>query len=219
MAKLTKHCNHVLANGVLCGAKPLRDNDFCYWHHKARTNLRARTNTADATSVGIVLPLLEDANGIQVALQQITQAVLDGRLDNRRAGLLLYSLQLAMMNIKNVQTDPDRAWGDHSNLIALGEEEPSGFNDALNGNPCLGHCTTCAEPDCSDRVLPQSPEPAPASAQTANIMKIQASCGAENFCASNATGKARNRRSAPFNRSACRPTSFRSMRRSAGSAR
>ena len=106
MAKQAKHCNHVLANGVLCGARPLRDNDFCYWHHKARTNLRARTTTSDTTSSGIVLPLLEDANGIQMALQQITQAVLDGRLDNRRAGLLLYSLQLAMMNVKNVQTDP-----------------------------------------------------------------------------------------------------------------
>jgi hypothetical protein len=122
MAKVTKHCNHVLANGVLCGAKPLRDNDFCYWHHKARTNLRARTTAPDTTSVGIVLPLLEDSNGIQMALQQITQAILDGRLDNRRAGLLLYSLQLAMMNVKNVQTDPDRVWGNHTHIASLGEE-------------------------------------------------------------------------------------------------
>jgi len=204
MAKQAKHCNHVLANGVLCGARPLRDNDFCYWHHKARTNLRARTTTSDTTSSGIVLPLLEDANGIQMALQQITQAILDGRLDNRRAGLLLYSLQLAMMNVKNVQTDPDRVFREHSNVTALGEEEPSGFNDALNGNPCLNHCNTCAEPECSDRVLPQSPDTA--SAKPTTVTKMEACTGGPHVHDA-FRADVRSRRSQPERPKGCRAAS------------
>ena len=55
---------------------------------------------------GLELPLLEDANAVQVTIQEIMQAILDRRIDNKRAGLLLYSLQLASSNIRNLTPLP-----------------------------------------------------------------------------------------------------------------
>jgi hypothetical protein len=47
----------------------------------------------------ITLPMLEDSASIQVAISQIVAALLSSRLDARRAGLLLYALQIASQNI------------------------------------------------------------------------------------------------------------------------
>ncbi len=52
---------------------------------------------------GVVLPLLEDANSIQLAIQMVAQAAADRRITRGEAGMLLYSVQLAIMNLKNVR--------------------------------------------------------------------------------------------------------------------
>jgi hypothetical protein len=52
------------------------------------------------------LPLLEDSASIQIAITKITDAFVSSRIDARRAGLLLYAVQLASQNIDRVS---DRA--------------------------------------------------------------------------------------------------------------
>ncbi len=47
------------------------------------------------------LPALEDNNSIQIALMQVIDAILHNRLDNKRAGLVLYALQTASSNLAN----------------------------------------------------------------------------------------------------------------------
>src|SRR5207248_9538975 len=51
-------------------------------------------------------PLLEDANSIQMAIQQVAEAVLEERIDNKRAGLVLFALQTAACNLKNTDFEP-----------------------------------------------------------------------------------------------------------------
>jgi len=55
----------------------------------------------------IKLPMLEDSFSIQVAISQIVTALLSSRIDARRAGLLLYALQIASQNIDRASSRED----------------------------------------------------------------------------------------------------------------
>ncbi len=105
-------CTHVFTNGSCCGTVALRDSEFCYWHHSARQRQRNR-DRAQATikrrrqrDTGICLPVLEDANSLQVAVQEVIHAILDQRLDTQRGKLALYGLQIAAYNQPNMVPDP-----------------------------------------------------------------------------------------------------------------
>ena len=51
----------------------------------------------------LILPLLEDANSIQMALQQVMRLVLHHDVDYKTAGLLLYALQTASSNLRQTK--------------------------------------------------------------------------------------------------------------------
>ena len=51
----------------------------------------------------MILPLLEDANSIQMALQQVMRLVLHHDVDYKTAGLLLYALQTASSNLRQTK--------------------------------------------------------------------------------------------------------------------
>src|SRR3954468_24306158 len=99
--ELNRSCGHVMPTGTTCGAYALIDSEFCYWRQKALETRKRRTRSRKAS--GLVLPLLEDANSIQLAIQMISQVVADRRISRAESGALLYSIQLAMMNLKNFQ--------------------------------------------------------------------------------------------------------------------
>jgi hypothetical protein len=104
--ELNRACAHLKTTGFTCGAYALRDSDLCYWHHKARDSRERRRKTnqqQNAQTSGIVLPLLEDANSIQLTIQMVAQAVADRRITRAESGALLYSCQLAIMNLKNLE--------------------------------------------------------------------------------------------------------------------
>jgi hypothetical protein len=100
---------------------------------------------------GLELPFLEDANAVQVTIQEIMQAILDRRIDNKRAGLLLYSLQLASSNIRNLTPIP----ADSAQIARIGSDDQEVFNDCIGGDDrdelCEDDCRDCAEPDCESR--------------------------------------------------------------------
>jgi len=81
-------------------------------------------------NTGLTLPLLEDANAIQLTIQEIMQAILDRRIDSKRAGLLLYSLQLASSNVRNLSSRP---WEDDARIIRVGKDQAL-FNECI-GDP------------------------------------------------------------------------------------
>jgi hypothetical protein len=64
------------------------------------TNAEVPWDTAEA--IPLELPPVEDSASIQLALIQVLQALATNQLDPRRAGLLLYGLQVASANAKNV---------------------------------------------------------------------------------------------------------------------
>jgi hypothetical protein len=155
MRNKLKTCNHVLTNGEVCHAIPMRDSNFCYWHHKARARRRRHERIGGPISMeansGLELPFLEDANAVQVTIQEIMQAILDRRIDNKRAGLLLYSLQLASSNIRNLTPLP----ADGAQIVKVGSNDQEIFNDCIGADDrddlCEDDCRDCAEPDCEGR--------------------------------------------------------------------
>lgn len=108
-AKIARQCEHVMTNGEFCRAVALRSRKYCFFHlvHIGR-RLRAERVHEIAMAIGggasvlpMELPLLEDANSIQLALSHVIDDVMHSRLDNKRAGLVLYALQTASANLAN----------------------------------------------------------------------------------------------------------------------
>jgi hypothetical protein len=54
-------------------------------------------------------PLLEDANSIQVAVMHVIHLLVSGRMDTKVAGLTLYALQTASVNMKRVNFEAQNA--------------------------------------------------------------------------------------------------------------
>ncbi len=111
-------CNQVRTNGALCGSPRLKDGLYCYFHqrdHQRLHNLsQARTvklstkapdrDDMDAEILeSLALPVLEDANAIQVAMTTVLRAFAGNHIRPRRAGILVYGLAVAASNLPRLR--------------------------------------------------------------------------------------------------------------------
>jgi hypothetical protein len=107
-----RRCQHIKVNGVQCGSPALQNEKHCFfhdaWRRKAMKPATSLTtpNIEFHTLSKITLPLLEDANSIQVGLTEIVRLLADQQIEYRTAALMLYALQTAAGNIKNTSLEP-----------------------------------------------------------------------------------------------------------------
>jgi hypothetical protein len=92
-----RKCAHIKVNGTQCGSPALKTGTRCYFHEQAAR--RTRTSIMHRPAV---LPLLEDANAIQVALMDVIHDLRQDYIDIKVAGKLLYALQIASANLKRM---------------------------------------------------------------------------------------------------------------------
>src|SRR6185437_13048022 len=59
----------------------------------------AHRQMAQARELMLMIPVVEDANAIQVGLMRIQKALIEDTISMKKAGLLLYSMQLALTNV------------------------------------------------------------------------------------------------------------------------
>ena len=100
-------CQHVKINGTQCGSPALRRRRHCYFHDRVQ---RERARIAANKSLMLRrfdLPLLEDANSVQMALMKVIQMLGSGEMDHKTAGLMLYALQTASINLRNTEFEAD----------------------------------------------------------------------------------------------------------------
>jgi hypothetical protein len=83
-------CEKVSEDGTACGCPKMTGYSYCYAHERM---LQARPRK-------LALPPLEDANGIQLAIMMVQKALIDDEISEKKAGLLLYSMQIAASNVK-----------------------------------------------------------------------------------------------------------------------
>lgn len=94
-------CQHVKINGTQCGSPALRRRRHCFFHDRIRRE-QAKIAAQPSVHPPFELPLLEDANCVQVALMKVIQMLASGRMDHKTAGLILYALQTASGNLRLV---------------------------------------------------------------------------------------------------------------------
>ncbi len=97
-------CRHIFTDGQRCGSPCLRGECLCYYHHTTRKpahNPRARRSRRSTFEI----PLPEDRSAIQHTIGQVLQRIAANDIDPRRAGLLLYGLQIASLNLPKPQKD------------------------------------------------------------------------------------------------------------------
>ena len=96
-------CRHIFTDGRRCASPSLRQEHFCYFHHTTRKpitpEIQKERRRTTARLNEFHLPLPEDRSAIQSSIGIILQKIASNDLDPRRAGLLLYALQIASLNL------------------------------------------------------------------------------------------------------------------------
>jgi hypothetical protein len=91
-------CRHIFTDGHRCGSPCLKREQFCYYHHTTRRpagNTRARG--PEQAEFDISIP--EDRSAIQSTIGEVLRRIARNEIDPKRAGLLLYGLQIASLNL------------------------------------------------------------------------------------------------------------------------
>src|SRR6478609_25433 len=89
LAEMAPRCQWVRLDGTSCGSPQMKQHIYCFAHMQM----------AEARALMLRLPPPEDANAIQVGLMRIQKAVIEDTISMKKAGLLLYSMQLALTNV------------------------------------------------------------------------------------------------------------------------
>ena len=101
-----KRCEHIHTAGTQCGSPALRDARFCYYHQENRPKEIECHREGEMPSDGqLFLPVFEDAHSIQVVIRQIMQLLLQRKIGEKTAGLLLYAIQIASANLKHMSNE------------------------------------------------------------------------------------------------------------------
>jgi hypothetical protein len=90
LAKQAPRCEHVFSDGRCCKAPRVKKGKLCYAH----------TLMEEKRPLELNLPPLEDANAVMLWLMDVLRGLAEGRMSEKTAGIMLYCLQLAMVNAR-----------------------------------------------------------------------------------------------------------------------
>jgi hypothetical protein len=97
-------CQHIKVDGVQCGSPALRGERRCYFHDRWQ---RVDQGKDPYRALGSgVLPALEDANSIQLALAEVMRLAICGHIEYRVFALLLRALRIAAANVRHLSPTP-----------------------------------------------------------------------------------------------------------------
>ena len=88
-ADAAPRCVWIREDGTVCKSPRMKNDIHCYAHYQMR-HARAENQW---------LPALTDANAIQLAVMLVQRALIDDEISEKKAGLLLYSIQIAAANV------------------------------------------------------------------------------------------------------------------------
>ena len=128
-------CQHVKVNGTQCGSPALRRRRYCFFHDHTRRE-QAKIAAKASAPRRFDLPLLEDANSVQVALMKVIQMLASGSVDHKTAGLILYALQTASINLRNADFEVENVSDiviDRDTVSATCINGPQWFEEDFDG--------------------------------------------------------------------------------------
>jgi hypothetical protein len=89
LADQAPRCRWVRQDGTGCGSPQMKRHIYCFAH----------AQMLEAQALALRLPAMEDANAIQIGLMRIQKALLEDTISTKKAGLMLYSMQLGLQNV------------------------------------------------------------------------------------------------------------------------
>jgi hypothetical protein len=134
-------CRHIKNDGQRCRAAALKGKPYCFFHMKFdRIYKRDR----------IEMPPIEDSTSVLLAIGQVIRALNYETMDCKRAGLMLYGLQIAAtVTARKKETDPAQCVRSIHDL----DGKPLEFSEAFfMDTPMLAPENSVCEPphDCAD---------------------------------------------------------------------
>jgi hypothetical protein len=89
LADEAPRCRWVRQDGTACRSPQMKKHIYCFAHRQMM----------EARALALSLPAQEDANAIQIGIMRIQKALIEDTISTKKAGLLLYSMQLALQNV------------------------------------------------------------------------------------------------------------------------
>jgi hypothetical protein len=163
-------CRHVKPNGVQCHAVALKTSVFCYFHRRLHDSHRVYRDTIvarpDLARRGAIFDLgtLEDRVAIQIAISKVVNALATNQIDLKHGRTLLYGLQLASANARNLEPVPEP----HA-VVREVHPSPGLLDETATDIAAPGQTTEVPEPELPEtesaepaQESPAAPEPTPA---------------------------------------------------------
>jgi len=86
-------CMHIMPTGRACQSPAMRESAYCYFHIPARRHFRAAVTA-------FKLPILDSPRAIQLAVCEVSNLLLSNKIDVKKAGRLLYAIQIAASHLE-----------------------------------------------------------------------------------------------------------------------
>jgi hypothetical protein len=105
-ARLSEYplCRHTKTDGRLCQSPALATSAFCHFHQRAHRTRMTTIGPGPALSTHVLHPL-RDAKSIRQAIAMVLSATASGRLQLKKAKLMLYALQLATSELRRTSME------------------------------------------------------------------------------------------------------------------
>jgi len=135
-----QQCHHYQApTGQRCGSPAMKGEYYCY-HHLVKTNYRKNQRVLiDPEITRMEIPVIEDRASIFVALAAVLHRLAENTIDTRRAGQMIYGLQVAMQALPpapaaahQAQTTPVAKAADASSTTTSATDTPVAVQPATN---------------------------------------------------------------------------------------
>jgi hypothetical protein len=92
-----RYCSYTKVDGHRCGSPAWQTFDHCWHHHGLKERFRNQQ---------LSFPPLDDQNSVQVAIMDILNGMLSGRLNRADAYTMLYGISVARHNLKGLTLVP-----------------------------------------------------------------------------------------------------------------
>lgn len=151
-----KLCAHVKHDGTLCQAIPIHDSPYCYFH---RSYYKAPALPGEPKYQA---PLLESHHSIQLAVTDLYQSFVTGKISLKEATLALRLLRLASKTITEIERNAKAS-------TATATSSPTPVASAAKGTPVAPDRPTMTLTPTADKpsaqpnpfVNPKSPQSTP----------------------------------------------------------
>ncbi len=145
-------CEQIKLDGEPCRSAALRGKKFCYYHLHSGPPPKEVSNPGIIPQVQFHLPLLDDATSIQATISLVCEHLLHRRLEPKKAGILLYALQVASSNLRRLNEDRSQKKNGESNAAKALPAPPPG--SASSDTPRTAQDDSGAKPSHDPDRLP-----------------------------------------------------------------